>query len=312
MEAVRSQLDVVCFGGAVLDRTYQVSGSPIAETSNPATAMSSFGGVARNVAETLARLGRVMGFVSAVGDDEAGRSIVAQLTALGVDMSDCVIAQNASTAEYAAILDGDGALHMGLAAMDVFEVLTPHVVATLAPVLSNTQWVFADTNPPAETLAALIGSKPGFKQGFKLAVDTVSVTKARRLPSDLNGVDVLFTNQDEACAMIGDHDHRHDPVSCAKTLQDRGAQNVLLTLGRDGHLIAHGEQITHVAACAEHIANVTGAGDALIAGTLHGLLNTLPLVAASKMGAELAALTLAVPSAVVPNLTSDFLLQGRL
>ncbi len=307
MEAVRPRLDVVCFGGAVLDRTYQVSGTPRAETSNPATVMSSFGGVARNVAETLARLGRVMGLVSAVGDDEAGRSIFAQLTALGVDTSACVIAQTVSTAEYAAIMDGDGALHMGLAAMDAFDLLTPHVVAGVEPVLSNTQWVFADTNPPAETLAALIRSK----QGFKLAIDTVSVAKARRLPTDLSGVDVLFTNHDEARAMIGDHDHRHTPVSCAKALQDKGAHNVLLTLGRDGHLIAQGEQITHVAACAGHIANVTGAGDALIAGTLHGLLNTLPLVAASKIGAELAALTLAVPSAVVPNLTPDFSMQGQ-
>ena len=76
---------ILCIGGAAVDRKFRLAEPPRAATSNPGRGVSSFGGVARNVAENLARLGRRAALISAVGDDADGAALVAHLAALGVD-----------------------------------------------------------------------------------------------------------------------------------------------------------------------------------------------------------------------------------
>jgi pseudouridine kinase len=72
---------VVCVGGATVDRIYRAQALLRLGTSNPVTSVRSFGGVARNVAESLGRLGTEVALVSAVGDDENGRALTAHLAA---------------------------------------------------------------------------------------------------------------------------------------------------------------------------------------------------------------------------------------
>ena len=299
----RYALDVVCFGGAAVDRTYRVKAPLIPATSNPAVGYRTFGGVARNVAENLARLARRVGFVSVVGDDEAGLCLLDQLSALGVDISGCAMSGEIATAEYAAVLDGDGELLIGLAAMDAFDALTPATVDSSMALMQASAWVFADTNAPAATMAALLAA---LRQSlFLLAVDTVSVAKSVRLPADLGGIDLLFSNGDEARALLGSVER--DPHLLVQGLRERGVGSVVLTMGAGGHVVASKEGTIEVAACATHLVDVTGAGDALIAGALHGLVGGLALADASRLGALLASLTLEVQSAVVPDLSPQML-----
>ena len=49
-------VSVICIGGAAVDRKYRAVEALTPATSNPASGTTSFGGVARNVAENLANL----------------------------------------------------------------------------------------------------------------------------------------------------------------------------------------------------------------------------------------------------------------
>ncbi len=60
---------VVVIGGSVIDIISQSSQPLITPTSNPGQVIQRWGGVARNVAEMLTRLGTKPVFVSAVGED---------------------------------------------------------------------------------------------------------------------------------------------------------------------------------------------------------------------------------------------------
>src|SRR5690606_9184134 len=104
------------------------------------------------------------------------------------------------TAEYAAILDPDGDLVLGIADMNIFDLLLPVHIERVWPYLAAASWVFCDCNLPAETLAALIAKRRSAR--FKLAIDAVSTPKAARLPKDLSGIDLLFMNMDEANAVL--------------------------------------------------------------------------------------------------------------
>ncbi|HLE52835.1 MAG TPA: PfkB family carbohydrate kinase, partial [Anaerolineales bacterium] len=78
---------VLVIGGAGVDLVGRLTGELRAGTSNPANIRTSFGGVARNVAENLARLGRSVKLITAIGDDQLGERLLAQAASAGVDVS---------------------------------------------------------------------------------------------------------------------------------------------------------------------------------------------------------------------------------
>ena len=91
-------------GGAVLDTKVRTARAPVLGTSNPGTASATVGGVGRNIAENLARLGRPTVLVAAVGDDPAGDTVLQRTAAAGVECRHVVVSPH-PTGTYAAVLD---------------------------------------------------------------------------------------------------------------------------------------------------------------------------------------------------------------
>ena len=297
---------IACLGGAVLDRKYHARNPLIAATSNPAHGSRSFGGVARNVAENLARLGVDMCFVSVVGDDEGGRALLRHLQELGIDVDSVEMTDNHPTAEYVAVLGPDNDLALGIADMDVFEAFSADVLGRAWPALAACDWVFMDCNLPAATIAALMARK--CEARFRLAVDTVSSPKALRLPGDLSAIDLLFTNEDEANALLGlGPAERLSAIEAATALRGRGAANVVVTMGARGSAIITEAGTRFQDAFPARPVDITGAGDAMIAGTLFALLSGASLDAAARTGALVAALTVESHSSVRPDLSPALL-----
>ncbi|WP_245257309.1 PfkB family carbohydrate kinase [Pseudochrobactrum sp. AO18b] len=298
---------IVCIGGAVFDRKYHAHAPLISETSNPVSGYRSHGGVARNVTENLARLGVNIGFVSILGDDETGRAILDHLRLLGVDVSRAIVTNEAPTAEYAAILGPDNELALGIADMGIFDLFKPETLETVWPHLASADWVFADCNLPQATLETLLAKKTGSR--FRLAIDTVSAPKALRLPQDLSGVDLLFLNLDEAHSLL-----RHPAgtprltaVQAINALHARGVAKIVMTMGAGGVHIGDESGIRHIASVPAQPVDITGAGDALISGTLYCLLDRKELPDAVRTGTLLATLTTESDASVHPDLSAHFL-----
>jgi pseudouridine kinase len=295
---------IVCMGGATIDRKYYARRDVVLGTSNPVDGSRSFGGVARNVAENLARLGTRTSLITIVGDDESGRAIVRLMRDLAVDTSQVVVTGEKPTAEYAALLGPDSDLVLGIADMDILDHLTQGHVERMWSHLAATSWLFADCNLPAEVLAALISRKHSAR--FRLAIDAVSALKVTRLPQDLSGVDLLFLNWDEVKAFLLP-ETVSSPEQAVRLLQARGAGEIVLTLGSQGSIVATSEGIVRTPCVKAEPVDVTGAGDAMIAGTLHRVLAGEPLADATQAGALLAALTIESRSTVHPELSQRFL-----
>lgn len=298
----RDGADVVCVGGSTVDRFYRAVAPVRMGTSNPVVQERGFGGVARNVAEGLARLGSRVALVSAVGRDESGRALVAHLAGLGIDVG-AVLEGEGATAEYVAVTEPAGELALGLADMGVFDALEPDTLARAGERLRAASLVFADCNLPAPSLSWLAAVRRA-GEIRALAVDAVSVAKAARLPRDLAGVDLLFLNADEAGALAG----ALPPEEAAAALRARGAGAVVLTRGSLGLVLADGDGIAALPAMpVARVVDVTGAGDALVAGTLRGLIDGKPLRAALRLGLAAAALALERPGGVPQDLSPALL-----
>ena len=292
---------VLCIGAAAVDRTYRLDAPLVAGTSNPVAGRRGFGGVARNVAENLARLGSSASLITLIGDDGDGRALLQGLTAAGVETGGTVQVLGRETAAYVAVLAPDGELALGLADMTILDGLTPELLTANTQDLTTTDWVFADCNVTADLLAALASPDRGY--GYRLAVDPVSVAKSARLPANLHGIDLLVLNRDEAGAYLARHGLTGlEPRESAAALLRAGAAAVVLTLGPEGALAASQEGFVPVSATPAIPVDVTGAGDSLMAAVLHALLKDEPLAVAVTFGCRAAALTVASPYTVHPDL----------
>jgi pseudouridine kinase len=293
----------LCAGGATCDLKLHLAGPSVPGTSNPARARTSFGGVARNVAENLAALlagtGVRVDLLSAVGDDAPGRALLDHLAARGVGTGHVLVLPGEVTAQYVAVLEPDGGLSIGAAAMSVLDRVD---VAALDAAWPTGGWLFLDGNLSAAVLAHAL--QRARREGLPLAVDAVSTPKVTRLPADLTGIGVLSCNADEARAWLAHHGHAGstgaDDVAAARAIGAAGAAVVLLTRGARGLLAVNGDQVHDVPAEPADPVDVTGAGDALIAGTIHALFEGRPLAEAARTGARLAARTVESAASVLP------------
>lgn len=295
-------MQVTCIGGACVDRSYRVQGIAVSGSSNPASrALPLFGGVARNVSENLARLRIESALFSAVGNDALGAALLDELRAAGVNV-DLVKTVEGPSDEYAAILDR-GELALGAADMRAIESLTVGDLDLAWGKLARSAWVFVDCNVSAGLLQACLARRSIAR--YQLAVDAVSEPKARRLPARLDPVDLLFINEGEACAYLGADGA--PPEELAGALLARGPRSVVLTGGDRGLWCGDGTALTHVPAVPAARVCATGAGDALVAGTLWRSIAGDSLSDAVRTGAELAAMTLQTERSVRADLSPALL-----
>ncbi len=276
---------VTVFGAVAMDVRLHAAVALVAGTSNPVTARKTPGGVGRNVAAVLARLGGRVSLVSRLGDDAAGNALAADLDAMGIDRTFVQRPPGAASACYWAVLEPTGDLALGLADMVVIETLTP---ADLDPAIQHPAdgW-FIDANLPEACIAHLLDhpARPPL-----VAVDTVSVSKARRLWGRLGKVDLLITNDAEAVVLCGAAD--------AARLVASGARAVVMGRGAAGLDLADASGRVQLDPLPVTPRDVTGAGDAMAAATLFASLCGLELPAAARIGRLAAALAISGESAV--------------
>lgn len=290
---------VCCFGGASVDHARHLAQPAIHGTSNPCTGASYRGGVARNVAENLARLGIDTLLVSAVGDDLAGATLIEETRSQGVNTDAVAVEIDHATGSYTAILEPNGELYIGVSDFAICEALDRALVDRHWKRLSSADLVFADANAPADTLAYLLDRC--HRQSVRLCFDAVSIPKASRLPADLSGVEILFCNLDEARVLL-DERQPWDMQSAARALCAKGAAHAVVSAGADGLCYGNRESATVLRTRPAKIVDVTGAGDAMIAGTLSGWLAGQHPIDCCKLGLEAALATAESPERGCPTL----------
>lgn len=292
---------IACIGGAHIDVRAHALGPVVPGSSNPVQTRRGFGGVARNVAENLARLGERVHLYGRVGRDSDGDAVIGTMAGLGVETQGIGRSERRPTASYTALLDADGEMVIALADMGIYEELSPAALESVPARAADCPVWFVDANLPQPSLRFLAEAAP--RETF-LVLDTVSVAKAYRVRDILGRVDLLFANADEAAALAG-REVRHPLDACetCAALHRQGASRVVMGRGGDGVCVGDATSERFLPAATAEVEDVTGAGDALVAGTLHGLMAGRSLVDAAAWGLALAAITCESEHAVALGLT---------
>ncbi len=283
---------ILCIGGANVDFKMKSHNSLILKTSNPVFSNTSFGGVARNVAHNLAKITSNVFLQTVVGDDDQGKALLGQMQALGVNTQHCQLLKGKRTSQYHAILNDQGELFIGLADMNIYDELSDHFITDSWDHWNQDTLVFLDTNLPASNIDLIL--KKSRSLNIQVCIDLVSVEKTKKMPAVLDSIFLIKADIQEASELTKTTIHSIDDcMTAGRMLRERGVTNSVISLGNLGYVITNDTYEIHVPAEeVEEVVDVSGAGDAFIAGILFGLQQEKDVLSACEIGAKAAARTI--------------------
>jgi pseudouridine kinase len=295
---------IICIGGANVDRKLHVNDKAQLGTSNPAASSQSVGGVARNIAENLGRLGKDVTLLTTSGTD-SDWSFITESSSLYMNLDQVAQIPGMATGSYTAVLDSDGELIIALADMEVYESITPGLLRKYDVMLSRAQCIVADLNCPKETLQFLCHLAKNHERPIVLI--PVSSPKMNRLPDDLEGVTWLITNRDESEMFLNTEiKTEQEWKQAVEKWLLLGIENVVITNGKKGAMIGNNEEgIFHIPSIeTKEIVDVTGAGDAFSSAVIYSWLEGKNLSDIARAGSVNASKTLQSPYTVRHDLSA--------
>jgi len=329
---------VVVIGGANIDLRGRPKGVVLERhTSNPGRINVGSGGVGRNIAHNLALLNVPVTLLSAVGDDGEGIRILEETGKAGVRTEQMIISGKHPTGIYLAILDEKGEMEVAVSDMQILEEITVEYLRSKAYLIKESKIVVVDTNIPEESIEYVVDLCN--KMGVPILVEPVSVEKAKKLRKILDGsgrwiIDYITPSRNELESILGagaERDSRDngedegidvdvDVVKAAEELRRQGAKNVIVTLGKRGIYVSCGGTgegrkkdcwSKFMAPYRGEVVDVTGAGDAMVAGLVYGIYKGYSVEVAARFGLGAAALTISTKEAVRRDL-GEGLLRSRI
>jgi sugar/nucleoside kinase (ribokinase family) len=235
----------------------------------------------------LARLGREVAFLSAVGDDPWGRYCLDCLKERGIDVSRVRSPELLKTGVTVAVTSprdralisflGSIAALQGSDVSDAALVGFQHLHVSSYFLQTGLRPGLADVFARAHRLGLTTSLDPGFDP---------SETWGDDLQRTLLEVDVFLPNEVELQGLTG----TGDPERGLRSLQN-GRTRVVAKLGREGACTLDEGRLVRIPAFPVEPLDTTGAGDSFDAGFLHAWLDGEPLLAALRLGAACGALS---------------------
>lgn len=217
-----------------------------------------------------------------VGDDDAGRHLLAEMASAGIDVGHVRIVRDRSTLFSVCFQypDGDGG---NITTIDSAAAeLALEDVDGLAELLGRRTIALAQPEVPLEARRRLL-ELAGEHGALRAASFTTAELGEARALGLLELVDVAAMNEEEAAGVTGaqldDADPRPFLERCASAFgAPSRSVRVIVTAGRRGAFAIDGDRCGHRPALAVDVVSTAGAGDALFAGVLAGLAAGAPLL----------------------------------
>uniref|UniRef100_A0AAQ5XNN0 Carbohydrate kinase PfkB domain-containing protein n=1 Tax=Amphiprion ocellaris TaxID=80972 RepID=A0AAQ5XNN0_AMPOC len=332
-----TESDVVVVGGINVDFIAKGKTETLLfGQTNPGSVCQSFGGVGRNIADSLSRLGHKPLFISATGTDSNSDAVLNYCK----HMNTCGVAriEGQSTATYCAVITESGELSLGLGDMDIHQQITEQYVSLFEEQLSSATLVCLDGNIPVSTIDYVCSlakkhninvwyeptdsekaCKPFLSDAWKsLSYSspnlaelctmnaTLGITTPEVLPSTLDemlGVTVVLSRP------LLDHLHclvvtlgAHGVLLCGEL--DAGTVNLQPRKQRRRRQLC-ALYYPALTVTPEETMNVSGAGDSLAGALIAGILQGKDTDSCVRMGLLAAKMSLASPHPIAPVLTLD-------
>lgn len=266
--------------------------------SNPGKIELVYGGVGKNIAENLHRLGLNAELLTFIGGGQFGLNNQNYFDELGIKYDHSIIDKSKECGMYLAVHNNDGSLVSGVNDFSFMESITKEHFAPLEEYISSFDTLCFDTNLNEEVLCYLIEKY----RDKTIIVDGVSQTKVKRILSVIQYIDVLKVNRNELSSLLGKT--VDDVILGVKTLLEQGLKHAIVTNGSEAITYNIERRIYQTLVFEPNIiVSSNGAGDALLSGIIFGISEQKSMHEALNYGKKAASFTMEVRQACNPQLS---------
>ena len=298
---------IAVIGGANMDIGGFCTGRLLTEDSNPGFVSMTIGGVGRNIAENLVRMGLDVELITAIGGDDNGRAILADCREKGIGTSLSLMEKDMRSSVYLFISDSDGDMHCAVNDMEIQERISPEAMAQRIGAINKMDAAVIDANLRPETIEYLAKNLT-----IPIFADAVSAAKVMRLKAALPHLYAFKPNRIEAELLTGiSISNAGDAERAARAIAQMGVQRVCLSMSVEGAVCAQGDRCIRVPGRKLEMVNATGAGDAFTAALVWAYTKDLSLEESCMAGMAAASIAVESVSAVNPQM-SEQKLQHRI
>lgn len=281
---------VIVIGGANID----IIGTPYSKlsfhNSNPGKTNMSLGGVARNIAENLSRLGVKVEFITVLGHDSYANEIKKSCNDLTISLKHSLVKPEERTSTYLCINDEFGEMQLAISDMEIYKYITPEFLERKMDIINNSKVCVLDTNIPTDSLFYLMDNCKA-----PIFLDTVSNSKTEKIKDHIHNIHTLKPNIMEAEILSNMKISNHEDLERAtEIIMEKGVKNLFVSLGSKGVYYTNGKEKGNIPIIENTIVSTTGAGDSFLAAVVWAYLNGLSIEKAAKIG--IAASTITVKS----------------
>jgi ribokinase len=286
-------IKVYCLGEAMSDTFISLGGAkiegeekkmiclPYGEKINVTSLAHKSGGSAFNVSVGLKRLGLEPSLIASLGKDSEGTRLVAAMEKEGIEHSGVCETDDFET-KSAIVLNGED----GDRTIFVYHgkgVLSKEMINWDS--IDEDSWFYLGPMPDTakeiiEFLLQIVEEKK-----LKLVVNPGSVQVDWPKEENLKIIsksELYVLNKEEGISIMGEMD---DDKKLLASFIEAGAKNIIITDGMNGSNSYDGNNYYHLDIVKVKTVDMTGAGDAYLAGTMAGLINKENLKEAMKWGA---------------------------
>ena len=254
------------------------------------------GGKGANQAVQCARLGAHVTMVGQVGDDAFGKIMTDTAAAAGVDVSHVSVDKNESSGVGHIVLEvtEHGAQNRITVCPGANFTLTVEDVAWLKEEIGQYDLVMMQFELPMEVIEAV--AQWAHDAGVKVMINPAP---AAPMSDKLLACATYLSPNEHEAALLADHAidvsngiNMEDVEIVSKAFQARGVENLIITMGENGSIVAGKDGIHHTQ-CVKmpHVADPTAAGDSFVAAFCTGLCAGLPQGEALAIASHTAAIT---------------------
>jgi pseudouridine kinase len=303
---IKKDTYVVVIGGSNID----ISGSPdstyIKRDSNPGTITFSPGGVGRNIAENLARMGTVVKLLSVVGNDLHGKMILQESRGAGIDMNHVMIIESEPTSAYLFILDEKKDMISAVSDMSIINRLDKSYIEKNNGVIMGSSLIIIDANLSQDVIKHIVLT---YKHK-DIFIDTVSSVKAKKIKKFVGNFHTVKPNAIEAEQLSGISINSIDDMKkAAMILLDKGVKKIFLTMGEKGILYTDRKQSILYEKKPVKAVNATGAGDAFTAGLAYSYMAKSSIKETLDFATAASELTVLHPKTINTNLSLENIIK---
>jgi len=281
---------VTVIGSINLDRTIRVKAmARPGETIHASEVFSAGGGKGANQAVAAKRSGAKTNFIGAVGNDDAGKTMLELLSYEDIDLSGIAKLEKVATGQAYIVVDEKGensiVIHAGANGK-----ITPEHVEKHADLIEKSDFVIAQFE--SDLASTIVAFKLARKAGVTTILNPAPAMKI--VPKELlETTDLIIPNETETEVLTGVEvtDEKSMEQAAAK-LHALGIKAVIITIGSKGAFYSNAGQTGIVPAYKVKAVDTTAAGDTFIGALSTVLAKDLSnLVEAIKYGNQASSLT---------------------